>query len=94
MGYSVPGADFTESDKLQVNVGATLGAVTANVLTSFTKAWQANAVKTEKLKQLQGDLTDRVTIANKLQLNKQFKLVLILVSLKKELQYLNNGQNK
>ena len=64
MGYSVPGADFTESDKLQVNVGATLGAVTANVLTSFTKAWQANAVKTEKLKQLQGDLTDRVTIAN------------------------------
>ena len=64
MGYSVPGADFTESDKLQVNVGATLGAIGANVLTSFTKAWQANAVKTEKLKQLQGDLTDRVTIAN------------------------------
>ena len=64
MGYSVPGADFTESDKLQVNVGATLGAIGANVLTSFTKAWQANAIKTEKLKQLQGDFTDQTIIAN------------------------------
>ena len=64
MGYSVPGADFTESDKLQVNVGATLGAIGANVLTSFTKAWQANAIKTEKLKQLQGDFTDKAIIAN------------------------------
>jgi len=64
MGYSVPGADFTESDKLQVNVGATLGAIGANVLTSFTKAWQANAIKTEKLKQIQGDFTDQTIIAN------------------------------
>ena len=64
MGYSVPGADFTESDKLQVNVGATLGAIGANVLTSFAKAWQANAVKTEKLKQLQGDFRDQTIIAN------------------------------
>jgi len=64
MGYSIPGADFTESDQLKVNVGASLGASAANALSSFTKAWQANARETKKLKQIEDDFTDQIVIAN------------------------------
>jgi len=64
MGYSIPGADFTESDQLKVNVGTSLGASAANALSSFTKAWQANALQTRKLKQVKDDFTDQIVIAN------------------------------
>jgi hypothetical protein len=64
MGYSIPGADFTESDQLKVNVGTSLGASAANALSSFTKAWQANALQTKKLKQVKDDFIDQIVIAN------------------------------
>lgn len=64
MSYKIPGADFTESDKLQVNVADSLGTSFSNALTSFTKAWQANALQTKKLKQIEDDFTDQIVIAN------------------------------
>jgi hypothetical protein len=64
MSYKIPGADFTESDKLQVNVADSLGTSFSNALTSFTKAWQANARETKKLKQVEDDFTDQIVIAN------------------------------
>ena len=64
MGYSIPGADFTESDKLQVNVGASVGASAANAISSFTRAWQANAAKTEKLLGVKSEFRNQIVIAN------------------------------
>ena len=64
MGYTIPGADFIQSDQLKINVGASIGASTANAISSFTRAWQANAAKTEKLLGVKTDFRNGVVMAN------------------------------
>ena len=48
MGYQIPGADFTVSEKLPINVAATLGSSFASSLANFSKAIQAANLQAEK----------------------------------------------
>ncbi|SVC05584.1 uncharacterized protein METZ01_LOCUS258438, partial [marine metagenome] len=60
MGYTIPGADFTESAQLQINVADELGTALASQIGQFAQAYQRSQAQAVKDKAVKKDFTSSI----------------------------------
>lgn len=64
MGYRIPGPDYIESDKLDINVGDQLGTIFASAIGKFSNALQRSQAEASKTTQLKEQYSSTVLIEN------------------------------
>jgi len=64
MGYRIPGPDYIESDKLDINVGDQLGTIFASAIGKFSNALQKSQAEASKTTQLKEQYSSTVLIEN------------------------------